>query len=157
MFWNLFWPIALITLANCFYNICTKSTPEQANPFLSLCVTYLTAAAVCISVFLFSQSREAVSLELSKLNWTAPTLGLAVVALEVGYILTYRAGWKINTASLVTNIALAILLLFIGFLFYGDADYRKEITRCCHLRYRFVFPDQITAPDLQDQKCIAKI
>ena len=77
MFWNLFWPIALITLANCFYNICTKSTPEQANPFLSLCVTYLTAAAVCISVFLFSQSREAVSLELSKLNWTAPTLGLA--------------------------------------------------------------------------------
>ena len=63
MFWNLFWPIALITLANCFYNICTKSTPEQANPFLSLCVTYLTAAAVCISVFIFSQSREAVSLE----------------------------------------------------------------------------------------------
>lgn len=120
MFWNLFWPIALITLANCFYNICTKSTPEQANPFLSLCVTYLTAAAVCISVFLSSQSREAVSLELSKLNWTAPTLGLAVVALEVGYILTYRAGWKINTASLVTNIALAILLLFIGFLFYGE-------------------------------------
>ena len=106
MFWNLFWPIALITLANCFYNICTKSTPEQANPFLSLCVTYLTA--------------DAVSLELSKLNWTAPTLGLAVVALEVGYILTYRAGWKINTASLVTNIALAILLLFIGFLFYGE-------------------------------------
>ena len=106
MFWNLFWPIALITLANCFYNICTKSTPEQANPFLSLCVTYLTAAAVCISVFIFSQSREAVSLELSKLNWTAPTLGLAVVALEVGYILTYRAGWKINTASLVTNTLL---------------------------------------------------
>lgn len=25
-----------------------------------------------------------------------------------------------NTASLVTNIALAILLLFIGFLFYGE-------------------------------------
>ena len=25
MFWNLFWPIALITLANCFYNICTKA------------------------------------------------------------------------------------------------------------------------------------
>ena len=91
MFWNLFWPIALITLANCFYNICTKSTPEQANPFLSLCVTYLTAAAVCISVFLFSQSREAVFLELSKLNWTAPTLGLAVVALEVGYILRLTA------------------------------------------------------------------
>lgn len=39
MFWNLFWPIALITLANCFYNICTKSTPEQAN--FSLVVRYL--------------------------------------------------------------------------------------------------------------------
>lgn len=129
MFWNLFWPIALITLANCFYNICTKSTPERANPFLSLCVTYLTAAAVCISVFIFSQSREAVSLELSKLNWTAPTLGLAVVAL-----VTYRAGWKINTASLVTNIALAILLLFIGFLFYGEPITGRKllgVVICC--------------------------
>lgn len=139
MFWNLFWPIALITLANCFYNICTKSTPEQANPFLSLCVTYLTAAAVCISVFIFSQSREAVSLELSKLNWTAPTLGLAVVALEVGYILTYRAGWKINTASLVTNIALAIHRILV----LRRTDYRTEITRRRHLLYRFVFPDQM--------------
>lgn len=92
---------------------CLRSQEEQAKG-------RRRSAAVCISVFLFSQSREAVSLELSKLNWTAPTLGLAVVALEVGYILTYRAGWKINTASLVTNIALAILLLFIGFLFYGE-------------------------------------
>ena len=94
MFWNLFWPIALITLANCFYNICTKSTPEQS----------------------------------------APTLGLAVVALEVGYILTYRAGWKINTASLVTNIALAILLLFIGFLFYGEPITGRKllgVVICC--------------------------
>lgn len=104
----------------------------------------------------FSQSREAVSLELSKLNWTAPTLGLAVVALEVGYILTYRAGWKINTASLVTNIALAILLLFIGFLFTasrlpeGNYSVLSFAVSVC-------FPDQITAPDLQDQKCIAKI
>lgn len=119
MFWNLFWPIALITLANCFYNICTKSTPEQANPFLSLCVTYLTAAAVCISVFIFSQSREAVSLELSKLNWTAPTLGLAVVALEVGYILTYRAGWKINIYGepITGRKLLGVVICCIGLFF----------------------------------------
>ena len=55
-------------------------------------------------------------------------------SLEVGYILTYRAGWKINTASLVTNIALAILLLFIGFLFYGEPITGRKllgVVICC--------------------------
>ena len=80
-----------------------------------------------------------------------------MVALEVGYILTYRAGWKINTASLVTNIALAILLLFIGFLFYGEPITGRKLLGVVICGIGLLFPDQITAPDLQDQKCIAKI
>lgn len=84
-------------------------------------------------LYLFSVERGRFSGTLET-QLTAPTLGLAVVALEVGYILTYRAGWKINTASLVTNIALAILLLFIGFLFYGEPITGRKllgVVICC--------------------------
>lgn len=118
--WALIWPIALITLGNCLYNVCAKSTPLQADAYLSLSVSYLTGALVSFFIFFFFQPKEAFSLELSKLNWTAPALGFSIVALEVGYIFAYRAGWKINTASLVTNIALAIILLFIGLIFYHE-------------------------------------
>lgn len=46
------WPIALVVVANVFYNITTKSTPSQANAFLSLAVTYCVAAACAFGLYL---------------------------------------------------------------------------------------------------------
>ena len=43
---SLIWPMALVVVSNVFYQICTKSVPEDINPFASLIVTYLTGAAV---------------------------------------------------------------------------------------------------------------
>lgn len=114
------WPVALVVLANTLYNICAKSTPESANAFLTLAVTYLAAAVICIAVFLASSHSKPVLAELGKLNWTAFALAAAIVALEVGYIFIYRAGWKINTASLVANISLACVLVGVGALLYRE-------------------------------------
>lgn len=130
----MFWPIALITIGNCFYNVCAKSTPLNANAYLSMAVSYLTGAALSFFIFYFFDTKEAISTELSKLNWASPVLGLSIVALEVGYIFAYRAGWKINTASLVTNTALAVILLFIGLLCYGEPLTARKILGviiCC--------------------------
>ena len=114
------WPVALVVLANTLYNICAKSTPESANAFLTLAVTYLIAAVICIAVFLAGSHGKPVLAELGKLNWTALALAAAIVALEVGYIFIYRAGWKINTASLVANISLACVLVGVGALLYKE-------------------------------------
>lgn len=134
MFWSLFWPIALITIGNCFYNVCAKSTPLAADAYLSMAVAYLTGAAVSFLIYLGFGPKTPILEELSKLNWTAPVLGLSIVALEVGYIFAYRAGWKINTASLVTNTALAIILLFIGLFCYGEPITMRKfvgVVICC--------------------------
>ena len=63
--------------------------------------------------------------ELSKINWTSFVLGVAIVGLETGYILLYRAGWKISSGALVANICLAFALILIGALFY---KYKEQIT-----------------------------
>ena len=99
------WPIALVVLANVVYNISTKSTPAGANAFLSLAVTYLIAGICAILLYLLQGGHQKFTAELSKLNWTSIALGISVVALEFGYIHVYRAGWTVNTASLVANIA----------------------------------------------------
>ena len=39
-----------------------------------------------------------------------------MVGLELGYILIYRAGWKVSVASLVANLALACILVLVGVL-----------------------------------------
>ena len=120
------WPIALVVVANVFYNITTKSTPSQANAFLSLAVTYCVAAACAFGLYLFQGGHQKLPAELSKLNWTAVLLGISVVALEFGYIHVYRAGWKVNTASLVANISLACILVLVGFFLYQESISLKQ-------------------------------
>lgn len=113
------WPIGLVILANVFYNIITKSTPHSANAFLSLTVTYVVAA-ICSFILYLTQSEHKFMQDITKLNWTSFALGASIIGLEIGYIYVYRAGWKINTGSLVANISLACVLLVVGFLLYKE-------------------------------------
>ena len=121
------WPIVMVILANVVYNIATKSTPSDTSAFLSLAVTYLTAALCAILLYLGQGGHQKLSSELSKLNWTSFALGFSVVALEFGYIHVYRAGWTVNRASLVANIALACILVFVGFFLYKESLSIKQI------------------------------
>ena len=72
-------------------------------------------------MYLLQGGHQKFTAELSKLNWTSIALGISVVALEFGYIHVYRAGWTVNTASLVANIALACVLVFVGFFLYKES------------------------------------
>ncbi|AHF07107.1 EamA family transporter [Desulfitobacterium metallireducens] len=112
--------ILLIIASNVVYNIVQKSTPAKANPFLTLLITYLTAAVITLIMFLFNRTGKGLLASLKELNWTSIVLGLAIVGLEFGYLLAYRAGWKISVGSLVANIALALILIPIGVLFYKE-------------------------------------
>jgi uncharacterized membrane protein len=118
--WNYIWPIVLVVLANVFYHIIAKSTPSGTNAFLSLTITYLIAAVCSFLLYLFQGSQK-LSDELSKINWTSFALGICIIGLEIGYIYVYRAGWKVNTGSLVANISLACILIVVGFLLYKES------------------------------------
>lgn len=119
-----FFPVLLIIASNIFYNVTAKSTPGKVNPFFSLIVTYLAAAAASLVLFLLTDSGKNVMKQLGMVNWTAYVLAVCIVGLEAGYILLYRAGWNISIGSLVCNIGLAVALILVGALFY-----REHITR----------------------------
>jgi len=117
---NYIWPIGMIVLSNIVYNITTKQTPNHANAFLSLSVTYGVAMISTFVVFLFTHKENSIQASFSKLNWTSFVLGIAIIGLELGYIFAFRNGWQVNMTSLVANIILAISLLFVGFLLYKE-------------------------------------
>lgn len=121
------WPIAVIVLANTFYHICAKSTPSDVQPFASLTITYLVAAALSALLFFVTSENKNIVGEMQRLNWTSFIFGVAVVALEFGYLYVYRAGWKIGIGSLVANIALACVLLFVGALLYKEGITLKQV------------------------------
>lgn len=121
------WPVLIVVLSNTFYNICTKSTPSNVNAFGTLMITYITAAILTGIIFLFLVKPENAILELSKVNWTSIVLGIAIVGLELGYIFMYRAGWKVSSGALVANICLAIALIFVGAILYGENITLKQV------------------------------
>ena len=115
------WPLVLVVFSNVLYNISSKSMPPDCSPFIALIATYLTAAALSFAgYFAFDPHKEGLWDAMHKINWTGFALGISMVGLEIGYIFIYRAGWKISAASLVTNILLAVALVFIGMLLYGE-------------------------------------
>lgn len=118
--WNLIWPILIVILANTFYNICMKSMPNDVNPFGALMVTYFVAAVISAVIFAYAVGPSNVAFEISKINWTSIVLAIAIVGLEVGYVFVYRAGWQVSNATVVANIGLACVLIFVGYFLYRE-------------------------------------
>ena len=78
-------------------------------------VTYLVAAIISAIIFVYVVGPSNVGVEISKINWTSVILAIAIVGLEVGYVFVYRAGWAVSTATVVANIGLACVLIFVGY------------------------------------------
>lgn len=53
-------------------------------------------------------------------NWAVLGVGVAAAAIEVGFMLAYRAGWRISIAAIATNVAATALLVPIGIVIFKD-------------------------------------
>ena len=125
--WSMLYPILFIVAANTVYNICAKSTPNEINSFAALSITYAVAAVVSFGMFFATSKSKNIFAEFTKTNWAPFVLGIVIVGLELGYILAYRNGWKMNTVSVTANIALAVILILVSFVFYKETITIKQV------------------------------
>ncbi len=125
--WNMIWPLLVVVGANTVYNISAKSTPSDVNSFASLSVSYAIGMVLSVVMFFITSDNKNLISELTKTNWTALALGVAIVALEFGYVCLYRSGWKISVGTLVANISLACVLLVVGILLYKESVSPRQI------------------------------
>ena len=115
------WPIALVVLSNTLYQVCAKSVPEGMNPLASLTVTYLIGAAVSCAMYYLLNRNGNLFREFRMMNWAPIVLGIVIVGLEVGFIYAFRAGWQVSVTQIVTSTAVAVILIFAGYLLYHEA------------------------------------
>jgi hypothetical protein len=111
--------IALTITGNIAYHMLNKAVAPAAHPFASLVATYGVGFAASLAV-LAAIGPAGVRGGLRDLNWASYALGLVVALLEVGFLLAYRAGWKISVAAVYSNVAVGLLLLPIGYLLYRE-------------------------------------
>ncbi len=118
---SLFYSSILIAICSTMlYHITIKFTPADANPALSLIVTYLTAIVLCVILLFFMPLKSSITEGLKQLNWASVGLAFALVGLEVGFILVYRAGWNISMAAIVVNAVVTVLLVPVGIMLFSE-------------------------------------
>jgi uncharacterized membrane protein len=117
---NFYFPFALATGGALLYHLSQRSIPREMNPFLTTIIAYLVGIFLCgLSLFLFP-AHKPLRDSLRDSNWAVFGVGFSVVAIELGFLLAYRAGWKISVAAVATNAAVTILLIPIGILVFKD-------------------------------------
>ncbi len=115
-----YFSIILTILSNSVYHIVQKLTPGNANPALALTATYLTAALASMGLLAVYRPEGGLAHSLRQLNWTSFALGIAIIGLELGFLLAYRAGWNISLAGIVSNTTVGLLLLPVGLLLFKE-------------------------------------
>ena len=122
----IFFPITVAVLANVFYHVASKSIPAEQNAFMGLVVNYATAL-IASAILFFLTPHEKILVEAAKSNWACILMGFSITGVEVAFVMIYRAGGELSTASLIVNILIALAMLIVGGIFYHEQISAQKI------------------------------
>lgn len=115
-----YFAIILTVLGNVLYHVAQKSIPSATSPFVSLLITYTISIAITAISLPFDASQLSFRESIQQLNWGSVAVGISIFAVEIGYLLAYRAGWQISTGALFTYVVTSLLLFPAGALFFHE-------------------------------------
>ena len=110
--------LAIITTVG--YHLVMKLTPAAVNPFLSLAASYMLGAAVFLACYALAPDAPPLREALKPLNWTVFGLVVAVVGLDVAFLMLYRTGFDVSLGQIVTQSGAALVLLVAGVALFRE-------------------------------------
>ena len=114
-----YFSITLAIASSAFYHFVAKSTPANVNFTVALLVTYGVAFVATLFTFFFFPTSSVVS-ELKQLNWASVGLAVAVMGIEFGYLLMYRAGWNLGIAAVLVTVLASLILVPVAVFVFKD-------------------------------------
>ena len=111
-------PVIIIVAGGVLYHVAQKATPHGVDPFLALFVSFGLASLACLTLGL--TRGHATAAQFRAINWTSFALAAALVGIESGYLIGYRNGLQLNLTSFACNNMIAIILVVLGALIYGE-------------------------------------
>ena len=115
-----YFSITLAIASSALYHFVAKSTPSNVNFTVSLLVTYAIAFVVTFVGFLFFPAKNGILAEIKELNWASIALAIAIVGIEFGFLLTYRAGWNLGIAAVLVNVVASLILVPVAIFLFKD-------------------------------------
>jgi drug/metabolite transporter (DMT)-like permease len=108
--------MVLLVLSVTTYQLAAKFVPHTLSPWHVFTVVYIIGAVLCIVAGFIDSSKQSLWEALRGSNWAVFVLGFAVVGIETGYLLAFRAGWKLSITGVVSNAAAAAVMFPVGVL-----------------------------------------
>jgi drug/metabolite transporter (DMT)-like permease len=112
--------MALTIVANITYHISQRSIAPRVHPFVSLAITYAVALLATLALLPVVSGGRIPWEQFRLANWASYVLAFGIVGLELGFLLAYRAGWNISVAALYSNLAVTMLLIPVGVLYFKE-------------------------------------
>jgi hypothetical protein len=117
----MFLPLLLVVSGSLVYHAAAKSIPTGVDPAAALVGLYATALAGAVVTYALLKSGPIVLQAARFWHPTIAAVGLGALAIELGFLLAYRGAWPVSTASVIANAIVAVLLLPLGALVFGEA------------------------------------
>jgi multidrug transporter EmrE-like cation transporter len=116
-----FVPLLLAVAGSLLYHMAAKSIPKGVEPGAALIGVYATALGGSLLTYSLLKSGPA-SLQISRF-WhpTIALVGLGALLIELGFLLAYRGAWPVSVASVIANALVAVMLVPLGALVFGEA------------------------------------
>src|SRR5262249_40233670 len=113
-------PFVLTVGGMIFYHLSQKSIPKEINPFFAIIIAYFAGIVLCVFCALAYTGNKSFVASVKESNWAVFGVGVAAACIEVGFLLAYRAGWRISVAAIATNVTVTAMLIPIGILIFKD-------------------------------------
>lgn len=115
-----YFSISLAICSSALYHFTAKSAPANVNFAVSLLATYALAFALTLPTLFFFPAPHGIAAEIKRLNWTSVGLALAIVGIEFGFLLSYRAGWRLGIAAVLVNVVASLILVPVALFAFKD-------------------------------------
>ena len=115
---NIYLPMTLLVLSVVIYQVAFRLVPKDLSSWHVLFIVYTLGALICFLLGL--QEKTSIWQTLKSVNLAVFVLALGVVGIELGYLLSFRAGWPLTKAGLTSNVAVSLLVIPIGVLFFKE-------------------------------------
>lgn len=112
--------LALAISGQVLYQVMQKSVNPSANPVLALLAFYGLAALMALPLFWLYPLEGGLGAGLKSLNGAVLGVAAAIVLIELGFLLAYRAGGSLQSSYVLTAAITTGALVAIGALFFRE-------------------------------------
>jgi drug/metabolite transporter (DMT)-like permease len=119
--------LGLVIIGQIVYQIGQRAVPANAPPLAVFVIAYFGAGLLCLALaWPFGTFAATVNWK-PALAWPTWVLAAAVVAIEVGYLSAYRAGWTLGTAFATASTITVVTLAAIDWMAHGNSLSGKQL------------------------------